>query len=229
MNARLSNNIAQGQAQRDDDVDDQEEKQRPLTEVDHHGGPLSEVFGPPESEEQLRTSTEIDCHGGPVSKVSGPPEATVSLARGGIPLQARHQRRLQPPSGTLSPPTAVISDSAFEEWLRLDETEMPMFYLSEGQRQQPPKHTTSTAEGPQQSAPTAVALAAAAPAAAAVTGTRVFPAVSSKGMAEAPASSACAASAAVPAAAPAIGGTVFSLRRCGGRPGRPLLHIEQRH
>ena len=31
------------------------------------------------------------------------------------PLQARHQRRLQPPSGTLSPPTVVTSDSAFEE------------------------------------------------------------------------------------------------------------------
>ena len=77
-----------------------------------------------------------------------------------------------------------------------------MFSLSEGQRQQPPKHMAiSTAEGQQQSAPTAVALAAAAPAAAAVTGTRVFPAVSSKGVVEAPASSAGAASAAVPAAA----------------------------
>ena len=59
-------------------------------------------------------------------------------------------------------------------------------------------------EGPQQSAPTVVALAAAAPAAEAVTGTRVFPAVSSKGMAEAPTSSAGVASAAVPAAAPAL-------------------------
>ena len=55
---------------------------------------------------------------------------------------------------------------------------MPMFSLS---------------EGPQQSAPTVVALAAAAPAAEAVTGTRVFPAASSKGVAEAPASSAGAA------------------------------------
>ena len=77
---------------------------------------------------------------------------------------------------------------------------MPMFSLLEGQRQQPPKHTSiSTMEGPQQSSPMAVALAAAAPAAAAVTGTRVFPAVSSKGVAEASASSAGAASAAVPA------------------------------
>ena len=171
-----------------------EEQQRTLTEVDYHGGPLSEVFGPLESEEQQQTSTEVDCHGEPVSEVSGAPEATASLASGGLPLQARHQRRLQPPSGTLSPPNAVISDSAFEEWFQSDDMEMPMFSLL---------------EGPQQSAPTAVALAAAAPAAEAVTDTRVFPAVSSKGVAEAPATSAGAASAAVPAAAPATGGTVF--------------------
>ena len=137
----------------------------------------------------------MDCHGGPVSEVSGPPESTASLARGGLPLQERHQRRLQPPSGTLSPPTAVISDSAFEEWLQSDDMKMLVFSLL---------------EGPQQSAPTVVALAAAAPAAEAVTGTRVFPAVSSKGVAEAPASSASVASAAVPAAAPATGGTVPS-------------------
>ena len=61
----------------------------------------------------------------------------------------------------------------------------------------------SLLEGPQQSAPTAVALAAAAPEAEAMTGTRVFPDVSSKGVAEAPTSSAGAASAAVPAATPA--------------------------
>ena len=67
----------------------------------------------------------------------------------------------------------------------------------------------SLLEGPQQSAPTAVAFAAAAPAAEAMTGTRVFPDVSSKGVAEAPTSSAGAAPAAVPAAAPATGGTVF--------------------
>ena len=126
---------------------------------------------------QAQRDVEMDCHGGLVSKVSGPPETTASLARGGPPLQARHQRRLQPPSGTLSPPM-----------------EMPMF---------------SQSEGPQQSAPTAVTLAAAAPAAEAVTDTRVFPAVSSKGVAEAPASSADAELAAVPAAAPATGGTVF--------------------
>ena len=89
-------------------MDDREEQQRPSTEVDYHGGPLSGVFGPPESEEHQQTLTEVDCHGGPVSEVFGPPEATASLARRGLPLQARHQRRLQPPSGTLSPPTAVI-------------------------------------------------------------------------------------------------------------------------
>ena len=142
---------------------------------------------------QAQWDVEMDCHGGPVSMVSGPPETTASLARGG-PLQARHQRRLQPPSETLSPPTVVISDSAFEEWLQSDNMEMPMF---------------SQSEEPQQSAPMAATLAAAAPAAEAVTGNRVFPAVSSKRVAEAPASSAGAALAAVPAAAPATGGTVF--------------------
>ena len=71
-------------------------------------------------------------------------------------------------------------------------------------------------EGPQQSAPTAVALAAAALAAEAMTDTRVFPDVSSKGVAEALTSSAGAASAAVPAAAPATGGTVFPITSVGG-------------
>ena len=87
----------------------------------------------------------------------------------------------------------------------------------------------SQSEGSQQSAPTAVALAAAAPSAEVVTGTRVFPAMSSKGLAEAPASSAGAASAPVPAAAPATGGTVFPTASVGGRPGRPHLQMEQRH
>ena len=136
-------------------------------------------------------------------EVSGPPEATASLARGGLPLQARHQRRLQPPCETFSPPTAVISDSAFEEWLQSDDVKMPMFSLS---------------EGPQQSAPTVVALAAAAPAAEAVTGTRVFPAASSKGVAL---SSVGAASAAVPAAAPATRGTVFPTASVGGAARAP--------
>ena len=104
MNAGLANNIAQGQAQRDVGVDDRAEQQRP--------------------------TTEIDCHDGPVPEVSGPPEATAPLARGGLPLQARRQRRLQPRSGTFSPPTVVISDSAFEEWLQSDNMKMPMFSLS---------------------------------------------------------------------------------------------------
>ena len=178
MNTGLAHNIAQGQAQRDVGVDDRAEQQR--------------------------STTEIVCHGGPVPEVSGPPEATAPLARGGLPLQARRQRRLQPPSGTLSPPTVVISDSAFEEWLQSDNMEMPMF---------------SQSEGTQQSPPTAVTLAATAPAAEAVTGTRVFPAASSKGVAEASASSAGTAPAAVPAAAPATGGTVFPTASGGGGQG----------
>ena len=79
----------------------------------------------------------------------------------------------------------------------------------------------SLLEGPQQSAPTAVARAAAAPAADAMTGTGVFPDVSSKGVAEAPTSSAGAASAAVPAAAPATGGTVFPTTSVGGAAAAP--------
>ena len=66
-----------------------------------------------------------------------------------------------------------------------------------------------------------MALAAAASAAEAVTGTRVFPAVSSKGVAEMPASSAGAASAAVSAAAPATGGTVFPTASVGGAARAP--------
>ena len=143
VNGGLSNSIGQGQAQRDVGVDEQEEGQRPSTEVEYHGGPHSEVFDPPESVEQQRATTEVDCHDGPVPEVSEPPEATASLARGRLPLQARHQRRLQPSRGTLSPPTAVISDAAFEEWLQSDNMEMPMF---------------SQSEGPQQSAPTAVCM-----------------------------------------------------------------------
>ena len=68
----------------------------------------------------------------------------------------------------------------------------------------------SLSEGPQQSTPTAVALAATAPAAEAVTGNSVFPAVSSKGLAETPTSSMGVASAAVPAAAPSTGDTAAS-------------------
>ena len=129
--------------------------------------------------------------------------------------QERQQQPLQQPSrgiptvgsdeedgsGPLSE-TFFGGDSAVvEERLQSENVEMPMF---------------SQSEGPQQSAPTAVVLAAAAPAAEAVTGTSVFPAVSSKGVAEAPTSSASAASAVVPAAAPATGGTVFPTALVGG-------------
>ena len=155
---------------------------------------------------QAQWDVEMDCYGGPVSKVSGPPETTASLARGGPLLQARHERQLQPPSGTLLPLTVVISDSASEQWLQSDNMEVPMF---------------SPSEGPQQSAPTAVTLAAAAPAAEAVTCTRVFPAVSSKGVTKAPASSAGAALAAVPAAVAATGGTVFPTASVGGAARAP--------
>ena len=79
----------------------------------------------------------------------------------------------------------------------------------------------SLLEGPQQSAPTAVALTAAAPAAEAMTGTRVFPDVSSKDVAEAPTSSAGAASAAVPATAPATDCTVFPTASVGGAARAP--------
>ena len=87
----------------------------------------------------------------------------------------------------------------------------------------------SQSEVPQQSAPTAVTLAAAAPAAEAVTGTRVFPAVPSKGVAEALASSAGVALAAVPAAAPATGGTVFPNASVRGAARAPALQMEKWH
>ena len=79
----------------------------------------------------------------------------------------------------------------------------------------------SLLEGPQQSAPTAVVLAAAAPAAEAVTDTSVFPAMSSKGVGEAPTSSmGVALAAVVPAAAPLTGDTVApdaSVERADGQ------------
>ena len=120
--------------------------------------------------------------------------------------QARQQQPLQQPSrgiptigGRGEDGSTPLSESFFagdggtvEEWLQSGNMEMPMFSLS---------------EGPQQSTPTAVALAATAPAAEAVTGTSVFPTVSSKGVAETPTSSMGVASAAVPAAAPSTGDT----------------------
>ena len=95
---------------------------------------------------QAQRNVEMDCHGGPVSKVSGSPE------RGWPPLQARHQRGLQPPSETLSPPAAVISDSASKECLQSNEMKMPMFSLSKGQRQQPPNSAASVRGAPASSA-----------------------------------------------------------------------------
>ena len=192
--------------------------------------------GPPDglahsiAQGQAQRDVEMGCHGGPVSKVPGPPE------RGRSPLQARHQRGLQPPSGTLSPPaadkfndwggrgcnifvpvlgenvtkitptgdifdqlpgqirgiwgkladhvgdhvvsspeetvlvtspetkslnpcppqslnpSAVISDSASEEWLQSNEMEMPMFSLLKGQRQQSPNSAASVGGAPASSA-----------------------------------------------------------------------------
>ena len=139
----------------------------------------------------------------------------------------RQQQTLQPSRGILTiggegeDGSSPLSETFFggdggavEEWLQSGNMEMPMFSLS---------------EGPQQSAPTAVALAATAPAAEVVTGTSFFPALSSKGVVETPTSSMGVASAAAPAAAPSTGGTVFPTASVGGRPGRPLLQMKQRH
>ena len=146
---------------------------------------------------------------------------------GGIPHQhqrsshafppARQTRQQQPSRGI---PTiggdgedgsSPLSENVFggdggavQEWLQSENEEMPMFSLL---------------EGPQQSAPTAVALAAAAPATEVLTGTRIFPDVSSKGVANAPTSSTGEEPAAVPTAAPATGGTVSPLHRWGGGQG----------
>ena len=129
--------------------------------------------------------------------------------------QARQQQPLQQPSrgiptigGDGEDGSSPLSETFFggdggavQERLQSENVEMPMFSLL---------------EGPQQSAPTAVALAAAAPAAEAMIGTRVFPDVSSKGVADAPTSSTGEAPAAVSAAAPATGGTVFPFASVGG-------------
>ena len=68
-----------------------------------------------------------------------------------------------------------------------------------------------------------------APATEAVPDTSAFPAASSKAVVEASTSSAGAASTVVPAAAPETDGTVFLTTSVGGRPGRPLLKMKQRH
>ena len=97
--------------------------------------------------------------------------------------------------------TFLGGDGGAVEWLQSENVEMPM---------------VSLLEEAQQPAPKAVALAATAPATEAVPGTSVFPAASSKGVAEAPTSSAGAASAAVPATAPATDDTVFPTASVGG-------------
>ena len=148
----------------------------------------------------------MDCHGGPVSKVSGPPETIASLTRGGPPLQARHQRGLQPPSGTHSPPAAVISDSAFEEWLQSNEMEMPMFSLSKGQRQQPLNSAASVGGAPASSA--VAAASAETPAAEPATSGTVPSTASIRGAVDARESSAGAVSSdAAAEAATSTGGT----------------------
>ena len=134
--------------------------------------------------------------------------------------QVRQQQPLQQPSrgiptigGDGEDGSIPLSETFFggdggavEEWLQSDNMKMPMFSMS---------------EVPQQSAPTAVALAATASATEAVTGTSVFPAVSSKGVAETPTSSMGAASVAVPAAAPPTDGTVFPTASVGGAARAP--------
>ena len=113
-------------------MDDQEEGQWPSTEVEDYGGPLSEAFGLPGSVEQQRATTEVDCHGGPTPEVSGPPKATIIVGKRGAPFTGTHPATAATIySETLSPPTAVISDSTFEEWLQSDNMEMLMFFQSE--------------------------------------------------------------------------------------------------
>ena len=149
---------------------------------------------------RAQRDVEMDCHGGPVFKVSGPPE------RGGGALQARHQRGLQPPSGTLSPPAAVISDTASEEWLQSNEMEMPMFSLSKGQRHQPPNSTASVWGAP---ASSAVAAASAETSAAepATSGTVPSAAPIRGGVGARESSDGAVSSEAAAEAAPSTGGT----------------------
>ena len=164
---------------------------------------------------QAQRDVEMDCHGGHVSKVSRPPETTASLARRGPPLQARHQRRLQHPRGTLSPPTAVISDSAFEEWLQSNEMEMPMFSLSKGKRQQAPNSAASVGGAPASSA-VAVASAETSAAEPATSGT-VPSAASIRGAVDARKSSAGAVSSDAAAEAATSAVLLPLLRRRRGR------------
>ena len=173
-------------------------------------GPLVNGLANSIAQGQAQRNVEMDCNGRPVSKVSGPPETTKSLARGGPPLQARRQQRLQPPSRTLSPPAAVISDSVFEDWLKLNEMEMPMVSLSKGQRQQPPNSAASVGGAPASSAVAAASVetSAAEPA----TSVTIPSAASIRGAVDARKSSAGAVSSdAAAEAATSTGGTAALL------------------
>ena len=169
---------------------------------------------------QAQRDVGMDCHDGPIFKVSGPPETTASLARGEPPLQARHQLGLQPLSGTLSPPAAVISDSAFKEWLQSNEMEMPMFSLSKGQRQQPPNSAASVGGAP---ASSVVAAASVETSAAGPATSGIVPSVAStRGAVDARESSAGAVSSdAAAEAASSTGGTAAPVASAA-RPTRAL-------
>ena len=141
----------------------------------YFGGPLSSVFGGPESGHgptayvlQLPTSGRSSGTGCDIPR--SPPQYSGSNNGYGTNRGPQQQHgsgsrsyRAKPfvrhyrggdgtPSGTLSPPAAVISDSAFEEWLQSNEMEMPMFSLSKGQRQQPPNSAASVGGAPASSA-----------------------------------------------------------------------------
>ena len=141
----------------------------------YFGGPLSSVFGGPESGHgptayvlQLPTSGRSSGTGCDIPR--SPPQYSDSNNGYGTnrgPQQqygsgsrsyrakpfVRHYRGGDgPPSGTLSPPAAVISDSAFEEWFQSNEMEMPMFSLSKEQWQQPPNSAASVGGAPASSA-----------------------------------------------------------------------------
>ena len=185
-----------------------------------HNGPLVNELANSIAQGKAQRDVEMDCHGGSASKVSGAPETTVSLAKGGGALQARHQRRLQPPSGTLSPPTAVISDSAFEERLQSNEMEMPLFSLSKGQRPQTPNSAASVEGTPASSA--VAAASAEISAAKLATGGTVPSAASIRGAVDARESSAGAVLSDAAAEAARLTGGTAALVASAARAARAL-------
>ena len=167
----------------------------------YFNGPLSFVFGGPESGHgptayvlQLPTSgrssgTDCDIPRSPPQYSDsndgygtnrGPEQQYGSGSRSSRakPFVRHYRGGDGPPSGTMSPPAAVISDSAFEEWLQSNEMEMPMFSLSKGQRQQPPNSAASVGGAP---ASSAVAVASAGPSAAEPATSGTVPSVASVG------------------------------------------------